>query len=48
MEPSRGRIRLIPYGIRGRLRWSDFDASPSAVPSEGPAALVEWVVPMPK
>jgi uncharacterized membrane protein HdeD (DUF308 family)/3',5'-cyclic AMP phosphodiesterase CpdA len=48
VEPSRSRIRLIPYGIHGRLRWSDFDASPSAVPSEGPEALVEWVVPMRK
>jgi uncharacterized membrane protein HdeD (DUF308 family) len=45
VEPSRGRVRLIPYGVRGRLRWSDLEASAGAIPTgERPDSLVEWVV----
>ncbi len=48
VEPSARRVRLLPYGVHGRLRWKD------VAHSENPAgrsvdedALVEWVVPMP-
>ena len=27
VEPSKGRIRLLPYGVHGRLRWGDLEAS---------------------
>jgi len=48
VEPSASRVRLLPYGVHGRLRWSDFDASADARPAgTGPDALVEWVVAMP-
>ncbi len=47
VEPSKNRIRLIPYGVHGRLRWSDFDASPRAMPNGADRdALVEWSVPL--
>ncbi len=48
VEPSRGRIRLIPYGVHGRLRWSDLDASPNAMDGAQRKSPVEWVVPMQK
>jgi hypothetical protein len=48
VEPSQGRIRLLPYGVHGRLSWGDLAASegvrPTDVPVESPA---EWVVGMP-
>jgi hypothetical protein len=48
VEPSKGRIRLLPYGVHGRLRWADMEASPAALPAGArPDSLVEWVVPMP-
>ena len=47
VEPSAGRIRLIPYGVHGRLRWRDLAHSnnlpPAGVGRDDP---VEWVVPM--
>jgi uncharacterized membrane protein HdeD (DUF308 family)/3',5'-cyclic AMP phosphodiesterase CpdA len=48
VEPSKDRIRLLPYGVRGRLRRGDLEAS-----GDGPGAgvladaPVEWVVGMP-
>jgi 3',5'-cyclic AMP phosphodiesterase CpdA len=46
VEPSRQRIRLIPYGIHGRLKWSDFDRSNAVMPrGSTEETLVEWVVP---
>lgn len=48
VETSRKRIRLIPYGIHGQLRWSDLQTSakvrPAGVSADAP---VEWVVEMP-
>ena len=47
VEGSANRVRLIPYGVHGRLRWRDL--SHSAALSGAPVsdeALVEWVVPM--
>jgi len=48
VEPSAGRVRPIPHGIHGRLRWSDLQSSgtvkPAGVPDE---AFAEWGVEMP-
>ena len=47
VEPSQGRVRFVPYGVHGRLRWSDLQASPDARPPDRLAGdEVEWVVPM--
>jgi hypothetical protein len=47
MEKSRNRIRLIPYGIHGRLRWSDFEYGGMAKPANArDDSFVEWVLPM--
>jgi hypothetical protein len=49
VEPSAHRVRLLPWGVNGRLHWSDADASPDARPLGVAAdALIEWVVPWPK
>ena len=44
VEPSAGRVRLIPYGVHGRLRWSDLETSPRLRPAgagaDTPAELV--------
>jgi hypothetical protein len=40
-------VRLVPYGVHGRLRWSDLAASESLhAAGATDRALVEWVVPM--
>jgi len=47
VEPSARRVRLLAYGVHGRLRWRDL--SHSAVVSaatHGPDDFVEWVLPM--
>ena len=47
VEPSKQRVRLIPYGCQGRLRWADLQASPEALPPGAtPDTEVEWVVGM--
>ena len=48
VEPSKDRVRLLPYGVHGRLRWGDLEAS-GDVPAAGVLAdaPVEWVVGMP-
>jgi len=47
VEPSRGRVRLVPYGVHGPLRWSDLQASPDLPPRVDAADdTVEWIVPM--
>lgn len=47
VESGRGLIRLIPYGVHGRLRWTDFEAASGAFPSgERGDSLVEWTVRM--
>jgi hypothetical protein len=49
VEPSQSRVLLIPHGVHGRLRWSDLDSSPGAVPSgASPETPVEWTVRFPK
>ena len=47
VEPSAHRIRVIPYGIHGRLTWGEV-ASSDTVRAEhaDPSALVEWMIPM--
>jgi hypothetical protein len=47
VEPSAGRVRLLPYGVYGRLRWKEVAHSPQ--PVGRPVAddeLVEWMIPM--
>lgn len=49
VELSKNRVRLIPYGVHGRLKWSDFDKSGSAIPAASTnESLVEWIIEMPK
>jgi hypothetical protein len=47
VEPSAGRVRFIPHGVHGRLRWSDLQTSgalrPAGVAADAP---VEWTVEM--
>jgi hypothetical protein len=48
VEPSAGRVRMRPYGVDGRLRWSALQASPGLIPAgTSPDDLVEWTVPIP-
>jgi 3',5'-cyclic AMP phosphodiesterase CpdA len=43
VEPSSGRVRLRPYGIDGRLRWTDLQTSPGLRPAGvAPEDPVEW------
>jgi uncharacterized membrane protein HdeD (DUF308 family)/3',5'-cyclic AMP phosphodiesterase CpdA len=44
VEPSRQQLRLIPYGVNGRLRWSEFDKSQSTLSEQ---EFVEWVIRLP-
>jgi hypothetical protein len=47
VEVSAGRVRMLPWGVHGRLRWSDLQASPGWRPAGGaPDELVEIVLPM--
>lgn len=47
VEKSTNRIRLIPYGIHGQLRWSDFEYGGNTKPASAkPDGLVEWILPM--
>ncbi len=43
VEPSQGRIRMIPYGIHGQLKWKDFDRSSTDLDPDAPA---EWTTPL--
>jgi hypothetical protein len=47
VEPSANRVRVLPYGVYGQLRWRDFahSASLTGQPVEGNEPA-EWVVPM--
>jgi hypothetical protein len=48
VEPSKGRIRLLPFGVHGRLRWSDMEVSDGALASGARQdSLVEWIVELP-
>lgn len=47
VEGSANRVRLIPYGVHGRLRWRDLSHSAALGAARvSNEALVEWVVPM--
>jgi uncharacterized membrane protein HdeD (DUF308 family) len=47
VENSTGRVRLLPYGVHGRLRWRDLEMSSGLRPADVPDdAFVEWIVPM--
>jgi uncharacterized membrane protein HdeD (DUF308 family)/3',5'-cyclic AMP phosphodiesterase CpdA len=46
VEASAGRVRLLPWGVHGRLRWSDLHASPEWHPSGRQDEPAEIVVPM--
>jgi 3',5'-cyclic AMP phosphodiesterase CpdA len=47
VEKSKNRIRLIPYGINGQLRWTDFEYGGKGKPDNALASdLAEWVLPM--
>jgi uncharacterized membrane protein HdeD (DUF308 family)/3',5'-cyclic AMP phosphodiesterase CpdA len=44
VEPSANRVRLLPWGVHGRLRWSDLETSsglrPAGISADMPA---EWI-----
>jgi 3',5'-cyclic AMP phosphodiesterase CpdA/uncharacterized membrane protein HdeD (DUF308 family) len=47
VEPSAGRVRLIPYGVHGRLRWADLETSPGLRPAgAGADTPVELALPL--
>ncbi|MBL7865947.1 MAG: hypothetical protein JNK10_13780, partial [Cyclobacteriaceae bacterium] len=47
VEPSRRRVRLIPYSNHGRLKWSDMTSTEGArPPGAGAQDWVEWIVEM--
>jgi hypothetical protein len=47
VESSANRVRLIPHGVHGRLRWSDLQMSAGVRPADAPPdAFVEWLVEM--
>jgi hypothetical protein len=47
IEATKGLLRLRPYGVHGRLRWSDMEASAGTRPAGAiPDSPVEWVVEM--
>lgn len=47
VEKSRNRIRLIPYGIHGQLRWSEVEYGGVGKPVAAKVnELAEWVFPM--
>jgi hypothetical protein len=49
VERSANRVRVIPYGVHGRLTWQELALSGRLRAMSGAAesATVEWVVPMP-
>jgi hypothetical protein len=47
VERSSSRVRIIPYGVHGRLRWDEIAASDGLRASASAAEpLVEWTIPM--
>src|SRR4029453_6057094 len=43
LEPSARRVRIIPYGISGRLRWSDFQGPSDFAPAgAAESAFTQW------
>jgi 3',5'-cyclic AMP phosphodiesterase CpdA len=45
VEPSQRRLRVIPWGVHGRVRWADFDRGGQAPIDADPNAWAEWVFP---
>ena len=49
VEPAARRVRFLPWGVHGRLKWSEIESSAGVrPPSTPPDALVEWTVGMPE
>jgi len=49
VEPSANRVRLIPYGVHGRLAWRELAISTDLRKTgKSDTDFVEWVVPMPE
>lgn len=49
VEPSKNQVRVLPYGIFGRLKWSDIEKSDGVKPaSVADSAYAEWVFPLHK
>ena len=47
VEPSAGRVRVVPYGVNGRLTWNDLSRSDSLRPrGVAEPEWVEWTIPM--
>jgi hypothetical protein len=46
VERSRERVRIVPYGVNGRLRWDEIASSGLRRTTEEGGPFVEWVVPM--
>jgi len=47
VEPSRNRIRILPFGVHGQLRWRDLAHSPGVAPGSNDGdANAEWIVEM--
>jgi hypothetical protein len=47
VQPSVGRVRLMPHGVRGRLRWRDLSRSGVLSATTGADDdFAEWIVPM--
>lgn len=44
VEPSDRRVRIIPYGVHGRLRWRDLDRAGLMPLDAHPDDPVEWVL----
>ncbi len=44
VEPSKGTISFIPYGVNGRLLWKDIETSGNIIPEgKSPDSPAEWV-----
>jgi hypothetical protein len=49
VEPTKGRVHLLPYGVHDRLHWVDMEVSAGALPSDAvPDSPVAWVMEMPQ
>ena len=47
VEPSQRRVRVLPYGVHGRLRWTDLSRSTAiSAAAAGSDGFAEWIVPM--
>jgi hypothetical protein len=46
VEASARRVRVVPYGIHGRLTWADVAASAGLRSGRADDSLVEWTIPM--